>query len=272
MDQTKRKTNKQAVRRQLVSTGLNDQTLTKEFSIFVLILLLFFTRTQILAQQSKENSDPPIYGQVLNVEDKSPVIKAVVTNQRTKSTVTADYMGRFITYGLNTDSLEINSIGFMRQVVPIPNNYSNSTFLIIYDIPLRYLLPDVSVSGYYRKPIVKVEKIEVSPYFRNEIMEEKPALEKASQNQITFYKISIDRKEHIQKNLSDAITSDKQWASTSKIYSIDLIKKLTGINTTEADNFMMYLNKKKLFSKTITKEYASYLILEQFKIYKQEGH
>jgi hypothetical protein len=254
------------------SKALKDRTLEKKTYIFILILFLFFTDIQIFAQQSKENSDPPIYGQVLNIEDKSPVVKAVVTNHRTKLTVTADYEGRFIIYGLNIDSLEINSIGFLKQVVPIPKNYSNSTFLVIYDIPLRYLLPDVRISGNYRKPIVKVEKIEVSPYFRNEIMEERPAMEKSTQNQITFYKIPIDANGHIQKKLSDAIKNDQLWASTSKIYNIDLIKKLTGINTAEADRFMMYLNDKKVFDETISKEYVSYLILEQFKIYKQEGH
>jgi hypothetical protein len=206
------------------------------------------------------------------MEDETPVSKAIVSNQRTKETVTADMKGYFTINALNTDSLEISALGFSKQTISIPSNYSNSNILIIYASIFRFLLPDVNVNGSYQKPILKVEKIEVSPYFRNEFMEEKPAEEKAYQNQISFLKVPLYGKEQPSRKSRNSLKADKQWAAVSKIYNIELVKELTGLNPTEADIFMMFLNSKQLFNKMTTKENASFIILEQFTIYRKAGH
>lgn len=238
--------------------------------VFVLSLIIY--SSPVFSQKPDKNNPPLLKGVVFNLEDITPVVKAIVTNQRTKVTVSADLEGRFEISALNTDSLEISSLGFCKQIFPIPSGFSNSTILVIYARPLRFLLPDVSINGNYQKPNFKVEKIEVSPYFRDEIMREKPAQEKALQNQISFLKIPLGRKEQPERETREAAKDEKQWAIISKIYNKELVRELTGLNNTEADNFMMYLNSKKLFNKMNTKEYASYIILEQFKLYRKEGH
>ena len=239
---------------------------------FVFVLLLIIYGSPVFPQNPDENNLPLLKGVVFNLEDITPVVKAIVTNQRTKVTVSADLEGRFAISALNTDSLEISSLGFGKQIVSIPSGFNNSTILIIYARPLRFLLPDVSVNGNYQKPSFKVKKIKVSPYFRDEIMREKPAQEKAFQNQISFLKIPLGGKEQPERKTLEAMKDEKQWAAVSKIYNKELVRELTGLNNTEADNFMMYLNSKKLFNKINTKEYASYIILEQFKLYRTEGH
>jgi len=206
------------------------------------------------------------------MEDETPVVNAVVSNQRTKETVTADMEGRFVINALITDSLELSSLGFSKQTIEIPASYSVSDILIIHIRPLSFLLPDVKINGNYQKPILKVEKIEVSPYFRNEFMQEKPAEEKAYQNQISFLKIPLYGKEQPSRKSRDVMKADKQWAAVSKIYNVELVRELTGLNATEADNLMMFMNSKHLFSKMTTKENASFIILEQFSLYKKEGH
>ena len=180
--------------------------------------------------------------------------------------------GRFTINALNTDSLEISALGFSKQTVSIPSNYSNLNLLIIYASTYRFLIPDVNVNGNYQKPTLKVGKIEVSPYFQNEIMKEKPAEEKASQNQISFVRIPLYGKEQPNHNTRDAMNADRQWASVSKIYTVELVRELTGLNATEADNFMMYINNKHLFNKMTTKENASFIILEQYQAYRKEVH
>lgn len=239
---------------------------------FVLLLLLIINGSLVFAQYPDENSLTLLKGQILNLEDEMPVVKAIITNQRTKETVTADLDGRFAINALNTDSLEISALGFGKQTIPIPSNYSNLDLLIIYASTQRFLLPDVYINGNYQRPNLKVGKIEVSPYFRNEIMEEKPAEEKASQNQISFLKIPLFAKEKLDQNLIDALKADKQWTSVSKIYTVGLVRELTGLNATEADNFMMYMNSKQLFNQMTTKENASFIIRNQFKEYRKEGH
>lgn len=206
------------------------------------------------------------------MEDQMPVPNAIVTNQRTKFTVNANQDGQFEINAVNTDSLEISSLGYSKEIVPIPSDYSNTDIMIVYARPIRYLLPNVSVKGNSLKLNLKVEDIKISPYFRNDIMKEKPAQEKAFQNQISFLKIPLHGKNQPDRATQVAKNADNQWAVVSKIYNIELVRELTGLNATEADRFMMYLNSKKSFDKTITKEYASYIILEQFKQYRKEGH
>ncbi len=265
-------TNKKAVNHQHFSMEYWRQISRKKVCRFVFVLLLITYGSPAFSQKSDDNAPPLLKGQVLNLEDETPVVKAIVTNQRTKETITADLEGRFAINALITDSLEFSSLGFSKQTISIPASYSVSDILIIHIRPLSFLLPDVSVNGNYQKPILKIGKIEVSPYFRNEFMQEKPAEEKAYQNQIRFLRIPLYGKEKPSHKSRDVLKSDKQWAAISKIYNIELVRELTGLNATEADDFMMFLNSKKLINKTTTKENASFIILEQFKIYRKDGH
>jgi hypothetical protein len=239
--------------------------------LFVFVLLLIISGSPVFSQKPDINYQPVLKGQILNLEDETPVVNAVVSNQRTKETVTADLEGRFVINALITDSLELSSLGFSKQTIAIPASYSVSDILIIHIRPLSFLLPDVKINGNYQKPILKVEKIAVSPYFRNDFMKEKPAEEKAYQNQISFLKIPLYGKEQPSRKSRDVMKADKEWATVSKIYNIELVRKLTGLNTTEADAFMMFVNSKHLFSKMTAKEEASFIILEQFTLYKKEG-
>jgi hypothetical protein len=239
---------------------------------FVCAVLLILHGSTVFSQKLDKSDTPLLKGQVLNMEDQLPVTNAIVTNQRTKFTVYANQEGQFEINALNTDSLEISSLGYSKEVIPIPSDYSNSDILIVYARPIRYLLPDVGVKGNSLNLNLKVENIKISPYFRNDIMKEKPAQEKVFQNQISFLKIPLHGKNQPDRNTNLAQNADNQWALVSKIYNIELVRELTGLNATETDRFMMYLNSKKTFDKTITKEYASYIILEQFKQYRKEGH
>jgi len=264
--------NKIAIYHQYFSTKSLNQFSQKKVYRFVFVLLLIICSTTAFSQKPDGNYQPLLKGQVLNMEDEAPVINAVVSNQRTKETVTADLEGRFVINALITDSLELSSLGFSKQTIAIPASYSVTDILIIHIRPLSFLLPDVRINGNYQKPILKVEKIDVSPYFRNEFMQEKPAEEKAYQNQISLLKVPLYGKEQPSRKSRNVMKADKQWAAVSKIYNVELVRELTGLNTTEADNFMMFMNSKQLFSKMTTKENASFIILEQFSLYKKEGH
>ena len=264
--------NKIAIYHQYFSKESLNQFSQKKVYRIVFVLLLIFCSTTAFSQKPDRNYQPLLKGQVLNMEDEAPVVNAVVSNQRTKETVTADLEGRFAINALITDSLELSSLGFSKQTIAIPASYSVTDVLIIHIRPLSFLLPDVRIKGNYQKPILKVENIKVSPYFRNDFMKEKPAEEKAYQNQISLLKVPLYGKEQPSRKSRNVMKADKQWAAVSKIYNIELVRELTGLNVTEADNFMMFMNSKKLFSKMTTKDNASFIILEQFSLYKKEGH
>lgn len=264
--------NKKTVSHQHFSMAYLIHFSLEKFCLCAFVLFLVIPGSSVFAQKQDENYRPLLKGQVLNLEDETPVVKAIVSNQRTKEAVTADLEGRFTINALITDSLEISSLGFSKQTIEIPASYSVSDVLIIHIRPLSFLLPDVNINGNYQKPVVKVEKIEVSPFFRKDFMQEKPAEEKAYQNQISFVKIPLYGKEQPSRKTRNMMISDKQWAKVSKIYNAELVRELTGLNATEADNFMMFMNSKQLFNQMTTKENASFIILEQFAIYRKERH
>lgn len=225
-----------------------------------------------LAQKTEEMNGPLVKGQILNMEDASPVAFAVVTNHRTKATVSADANGIFAIHANLTDSIEISSLGFQKETVAIPAVYNVSDVLTMYARPLSFLIPDINVTVKKEQMKIDDQNRIVSPYFRNDIMKEKPASEKAYDNQLSLLTITLGGKEKAKQRVREAEENDSKWASLSRIYNKDLVVALTNLNNTEADNFMMYLNGKKLSKRMTTKQNATYTILQQFKIYKEEGH
>lgn len=188
--------NKKAVYEQQISLESLIQFSQAKVCQFIFVLLLLITNgLPVFSQISDENTQLLLTGKVLNQDDETPAVNAIVTNHRTKETAITDQEGLFKIHASTIDCLEISSLGLYMQTTPIPLDYSCSDILIIYARPCRFLLPDVNVSGNYKKPIIEVGRIEVSPYFRNDLMQEKPAEEKICQNQISFLKIPLPGKE-----------------------------------------------------------------------------
>lgn len=238
----------------------------------IIVMALAVNATTGWTQKPAENFVPLVKGQIFSIEDGSQVAFAVVTNHRTKASVSANAYGIFEINALVTDSLEISSLGFQKETVAIPAIYNVSDVLTLYARPLSFLIPDINVT--VKKEQMKIDKENriASPYFRNEIMKEKPASEKAYDNQLTLLSISFGGKERAKQKVREAEENDRKWASISSVYNKDLVVALTKLNNTEADNFMMYLNSKNLFKRMNNKQNATYTILQQYKIYKDEGH
>lgn len=226
-----------------------------------------------MAQKTEVNFTPQVRGQIFNVEDGTPVAFAVITNHRTKESVSADLNGIFVVNASITDSLEISSLGFHKEIVAIPSIYNVSEIMTLYARPLSFLIPDINVTVTKEQMKIDKENRIASPYFRNDIMKDKPASEKVYDNQISLFKIPLGgKKDKSRQKVQAAEENDRQWASISRVYNKDLVIALTNLNNTEADNFMIYLNGKNLFKRMTTKQNATYTILQQFKIYKEEGH
>lgn len=240
--------------------------------VLLLIVLIAVFATSALAQNNEKNLTPLIKGQVFSMEDGAQVSFAVITNHRTKESVTANVYGIFEINARLTDSLEISSLGFQKETVAIPSIYNVSDVLSLYARPLSFLIPDINVRVKKEQLKINKENRIVSPYFRNDMMKQKPASEKAFDNQLSLLTISLGGKERAKRKVQEAAEKDKQWETLSKVYNKDLIMALTNLNNTEADNFMMYLNGKNLSQRMTTRKNATYTILQQYKIYKDEGH
>jgi hypothetical protein len=246
----------------------------------VLAFLFFFLAlgATVSAQQPEEIDPMPIKlkGQVLNLEDEMPVPNAIIMNMRTKATISADLQGRFIMDALNIDSLQVTSLGYSKSVAHIPATYSEMNVLIIYAKPVRFSIPDVNVKGAQKKvnmdgvPVGKDTKID--PELRGDAYNKKPPVIAAIVNPASFLQYHLGKDEKEKRETRKAIVTERQWEMISQFYNKKLVQELTGLNNTEADNFMMYINGKGLLSQMRTEYDVRNIIKEQFKLYKDEGH
>jgi len=245
---------------------------------FNFLFLLLFLSIPAFSQTTDEIDPMPIKlkGQVLNLEDETPVPNAIVINLRTHVTISADLQGRFMMDMLNIDSLSISSLGYSKSVAHVPANYNEMNVLIIYAKPIRFALPDVNVSGQQKKvnldgvPVAK--KNDIAPELRGDAYSKKPPVIAAFFTPVSFLQYHLSKSEREKRETRKAIVSEKQWDVISQYYNKKLVMDLTGLNNAQADNFMIYINSKGLLNQ-MTNEYdVLSIIKEQYKIYLAEGH
>lgn len=244
----------------------------------VFFLTLGLTPFQGVAQ-NKDDIDPmpvKIKGQVLSLEDESPVPNAIVINLRTHTMITADLQGRFLMDALNIDSLSVSSLGFSKSVAHIPANYNEMNVLIIYAKPIRFALPEVNVAGQQKKvnmdgvPVAK--KNDLAPELRGDAYDTKPPVIAALLTPASFLQYHLSKSEREKRETRQAIVSEKKWEMLSQYYNKKLVMELTGLNNAQSDLFMIYINCKGLLNQMSGEYDVRAIIKEQYKIYLAEGH
>ncbi|MBV5311788.1 MAG: carboxypeptidase-like regulatory domain-containing protein [Prolixibacteraceae bacterium] len=244
----------------------------------ILFLFICLSSLSVFAQDVEEVDPMPIKlkGQVLNLDDESPVPFAFVLNYRTHAGVTTDDQGRFTLDMLNIDSLAISSLGFSKTTARVPANYNQMNVLILYAKPIRFAIPEVKVQGDQKKVnmegVPPAKKLDIDPQLRGDAYNEKPPVIAAFFNPASFLQYYISKSEREKRETRRAIITEKQWEILSQFYKKDLVMELTGLNDAAADDFMLYINSKGLLSHMSTEYDVRAVIREQFKIYKQEGH
>jgi len=251
---------------------------SRSVSGLVLLMIILFSAFQLRAQDSGELDPMPIKlkGQVLNLEDESPVPNAFILNFRTHTGVTADDQGKFMLDMLNIDSLSISSIGFTKTVVHIPANYNEMNVLILYAKPVRFSIPQVNVQGQQSKvnmegvPVGKKSKID--PQLRGDAYNKRPPVLAAVFNPVSYIQYYTSKREREKREARQAIVTEEHWAELSQIYTKKLVMELTGLNDSEADDLMIYINSKGLLSHMSTDYDVRETIKQQFKLFKAERH
>jgi len=242
------------------------------------LFLFFFLSVTVSAQTTDEIDPMPIKlkGKVLSLGDESPVPHAFVVNLRTHSGVTTDEQGRFTMDMLNVDSLSITSLGFSKSTAHIPANYNEMNVLIIYAKPIRFALPEVSVSGQQKKVnmegVPPAKKLDIAPELRGDAYNKKPPVIAAFFAPASFLQYHLSKSEREKRETRKAIVTEKQWEIISQYYNKELVMKLTGLNNAQADFFMIYINSKGLLNQMSNEYDVRNIIKEQYKIYLDEGH
>lgn len=243
-----------------------------------LFLILFLSAFQLVAQVADEIDPMPIKlkGQVLNLDDESPVPSAFILNFRTHTGVTTDDQGHFTMEMLNIDSLSFSLLGFSKTTVHVPANYNEMNVLILYAKPVRFALPGVNVKGEKAKvnmdgvPVAK--KLDIDPQLRGNSFNKKPPIIAAFFNPVSFLQYYTSKNEREKRETRKAIVTEKQWEVLSQYYNKKLVMELTGLNEFQADEFMLYFNGKNVLTSTSNDYDVRNAIKEQFKLYREEGH
>lgn len=244
----------------------------------IIFFILLFNSFQLFSQEPEEIDPMPVRlkGQVLNLGDELPVPFAFVLNHRTHSGVTTDDQGRFTMDMLNIDSLSITSLGFSKTTTRIPANYNEMNVLILYARPIRFALSEVKVQGEQIKVnmdgIPQAKKVDIDPQLRGDAYNKKPPVLAALVNPVSFLQYYTSKQEKEKRETRKAIVTEKQWEILSQYYTKELVMELTGLNDSDADSFMIYINSKGLLSYMSNEYDVRNAIKEQFEIYRNEGH
>lgn len=248
------------------------------YVIFFVSAVMFLATSQLRAQDNTDIDPMPIKlkGQVLNLEDDSPVPYAFILNFRTHTGVTADDKGRFVMDMLNIDSLSFSLLGFTKMVVHVPANYNEVNVFTIYARPVRFALPDVNVAG--KKQEVNMEgvpvgkKSKIDPELRGDAYNKRPPVLAAVFNPVSYIQYYTSKRERQKREARQAIVTEKHWAELSQIYTKKLVMELTGLNDSDADKLMIYINSKGLLSHMSTDYDVRATIKEQYNLFKAESH
>jgi hypothetical protein len=241
----------------------------------IIFLILIFLSLYGYSQEDEEIDPMPIKlkGVVLNLEDETPVPNATILNYRTHSTVITDELGRFTMDMLNIDSLSISSIGYSKTTAHIPSTYMEMNVLILYAKPIRYALPQVTVSGNKLKVegLPTGKKVNIEPELRGDAYNKKPPVIAAVVNPASYIQYYLSKSERDKRETRKAIVSEKQWEHLSQIYNKALVMEVTGINEVQADLLMLYINNKDRFSEMRGDYEIRNIIKEEYENYKKEA-
>jgi hypothetical protein len=86
------------------------------------------------------------------------------------------------------------------------------------------------------------ETLDIPAELRGDAFNKKPPLIAAFFNPISFLNYHLSDKEKSKRETLKAIKNDKEWLEFSTFFNLDNIKRLTGLNDDDADEFMIYCN------------------------------
>ncbi len=244
----------------------------------IAILLFIFLKTVSwsLGQNFDDEIDPlPIRlkGQIVNLEDGSPIPYAHVINMRTHGGTTTDVDGKFVLDMLNIDSLAISAMGFKKSYLQIDPKHNEQNLYIIRAIPIRFAIGEVEVTGQAQKPnlgLPEAKTLDISPELRGDAFNKKPPIIAALFSPVSFLRYYTSGEEREKRNVRQAIVSEEHWQMLSRYYTKDIVMNLTGLNEKEADQFMFYFNSKGILNHTSSEYQVRAAIIEQYKLYVAE--
>jgi len=175
---------------------------------------------------------------------------------------------------LNIDSLVISAMGFGKQVVKVPFNFMGDTIFVIRIKPVNYAIGEVTVTGDKQKvnldgiPVGK--PVDIDPKLRGDAFNERPPVLASLINPISYWQYYLSRREIHKRKARKAMALEKNWEMHSKNYNKQLVMKLTGLNDTQAEEFMIWFNAQDVLPYTATEYEVRASIRSYFQLFRME--
>ena len=237
-------------------------------------IILFLLITLAVSGWGQDDIVDPVLirlqARIISAADSSPIQYANIINNRTHSGTITNPDGFFTLEMLNIDSLVVTSIGFLRYVVKVPYNYSGQDILVFKMLPINYALNEVSVAG--NKPKVDLglgtgKPVDITPELRGDAFNETPPLLAAFFNPVSYWQYYLSKREKRKREVRKAMILEKNWELYSKNYNKEMVMKLTGLNESEADSFMIWFNAQNVLPYTSNEYQIRAAIVEYFNYY-----
>ena len=245
------------------------------FLTYFLILLTLFPCQGLKAQDSGMDEDPILVrmkAKLVSAGDSMPVPYANIVYPRYRTGTTTNAGGFFSVEMLNVDSLIISAMGFKSRTLRLPRNYNESTTLTVYLQPVVYAIREVEVTGEKNTPNLDGVPIgkptDVPVELRGDSYNEKPPVLAAIFNPLSYWQYYLSKKEKQKRDVREAVALEKNWEMHSRNYNKEVVKMLTGLGDSEADEFMVWFNAQNVLPYTSSEYEVRASIRHYFEIFR----
>jgi hypothetical protein len=242
--------------------------------MFKYLLILFFVFAFLLgnAQYEEYEVDPMLIelkAQILSEADSTGIPYANIIIHRTHSGTITNGEGQFSLEMLNIDSLEVTSVGYEKTVMKIPGYYTGYELLTFYMKPVLYNVGEVTVEGKaqsldyfdHGKPT------DIDMELRADAFNKKPPVLAAVISPLSFMQY-YGKREKRKRQVREDMAIMKNWEMHSENYNKEMVMKLTGVNESYADTFMIWFNGQNILPYTANEYQVRAAISEYYQLFK----
>lgn len=239
------------------------------------LLFLFILFLSAWAQSDMDIVDPMLIelkAKILSTADSTPIPYANIILHRTHSGTITNNDGYFSLEMLNIDSLEVTSVGYKKTIVKIPAYYTGFEMLTYYMEPVLYNVGEVTVEGKAQELdyFEHGKPIDLSPELRGDAFNEKPSVLAAFFNPVSFWQYHLGKQEKRKRAVREDMAIMRNWEMHSENYNKEMVMKLTGLNETYADTFMVWFNGQNVLPYTANEYQVRESIIRYSKLFKMD--
>jgi len=213
----------------------------KQLLPFIFLLVLTFPANAQILELYIVN----VKAQVSSIDDGTPVAYAHVINPRVRGGTTTNADGYFTIQMLTEDTLIIRSMGFVDYHFFL-SEFPPKDLYHIKMQPVRHLLNEVTITERNQLKdklgLPEAKPLDIPIELRGSSYNEKPPLLAAFLNPLSYAHYFLSDEEKRKRETLKVIKDDKQWNTFATYHNLTTIKRLTGLDGEEADQFMIYCN------------------------------